>query len=325
LSANRDLSGKVIVVSGAAGFIPGHLCEFYLAQGATIYGLDNFLTGRRARIEELRKHEHFHFIEQDVSKPLDSWSSTIPRADWVYHLASPASPLDFEKIPLEIIDVNTNGTRNMLELARIHQARFLLASTSEVYGDPEIHPQTENYFGRVNCTGPRAPYDESKRLAEAMTMTFRRNFELDTRIVRIFNTYGPGMRANDGRVIPNFVNQALRGDDITVFGEGEQSRSFCYVLDLVAAMDTVMNSQESTPVNIGNTEEYSIIGVAQKIIELTKSKSQIVYRPLPKDDPTQRRPDLGKLFSLGDFRPSIDLEKGLTHTIEYFQRLATTD
>lgn len=309
------IEGKTILVAGAAGFIPHTLAKFYLEKGAKVIGLDNFITGSHQNIDLLSKYPNFQFHHCNIYENLP----TISNVDYIFSMASPASPIDFSIIPLEIMRVNSEGTLKLLELARVSGARFLECSTSEVYGDPEIHPQVESYVGHVNPIGPRSCYDESKRYAEALTMTYHRKYHVDTRIVRIFNTYGPGMRANDGRVIPNFINQALRNEDLTVYGEGSQTRSFCYVDDLVRAMDIVMFSNDHTPFNIGNPDEYSILDCAKEIIRVLDSKSKIVYRELPEDDPKQRRPDMTKLQKISDFKPQVGFEEGIKRTALFFK------
>lgn len=313
----ENYSDKTFLVAGGAGFVPGHLCEFYLNKGAKVIALDNFVTGSRSNAEILKKYDNFEFHEVDIIKELPDFSNV--KIDYVLSLASPASPVDFAKIPLEIMLVNSEGTRKLLELAKEKNARFLEASTSEIYGDPEVHPQVESYLGSVSCIGPRSCYDEAKRYAEALTMTYHRHFGVDTRIVRIFNTYGPRMRGDDGRVIPNFINQALKGEDLTVYGDGKQTRSFCYVTDLVEAIHNVLFSQDHTPFNIGNPDEYTILEAAEYIIEALGSSSKIVYRDLPKDDPKQRRPSIEKLQSVSDYSPKVTFKEGIQETAKYFK------
>lgn len=316
----ETLEGKTILVAGAAGFVPSTLSEFYLRDlGAKVIGLDNFITGSRSNIEILSKYENFEFHECDVAEGLPDFSGVD--IDYIFSLASPASPIDFKVIPLEIMKVNSMGTWNLLELAKEKGARFLEASTSEVYGDPEIHPQVEEYVGSVNPIGIRSPYDESKRFAESLTMTYHRQFAVDTRIIRIFNTYGPRMRPDDGRVIPNFINQAMNNEDITIYGDGTQTRSFCFVTDLVAAIHNVMFSEVHTPFNCGNPDEYTIKEAAEFIIKTLNSESKITYHPLPEDDPKKRRPDMHKLFTISDYRPKVGFEEGLKQTAEYFKSL----
>ncbi|MCY4644201.1 MAG: GDP-mannose 4,6-dehydratase [Bacteriovoracales bacterium] len=311
---------KVFLVAGAAGFVPGSVSEFYLQKGGRVIGLDNFVTGQRANIERLKKYPKFSFIECDIGLGIPDLREQ--KIDYILNLASPASPVDFYKIPLEIMRVNSQGTTHLLSLARESGARFLEASTSEVYGDPEIHPQKETYLGRVNSLGPRGCYDESKRFAEALTMSFHRHFGVETRIVRIFNTYGPGMRADDGRVIPNFVSQALTGADLTVYGDGRQTRSFCFVSDLVEGIHNVLFSGDPMPFNVGNPDEYTIMDCARFVIEALGSSSRIVHRELPEDDPQRRRPDLTRLEKLCDFRPKVGLREGIERTARYFKDLS---
>jgi len=315
----ENFEGKTFVIAGAAGFVPGHVCEFYLKRGARVIGLDNFITGTQATVNILKKYPNFDFHHCNIFESLPDFSGL--KIDYVFSLASPASPIDFAKIPLEIMRVNSEGTMKLLELAKVKKARFLEASTSEVYGDPEIHPQVETYHGNVNPIGPRSCYDESKRFAEALTMSYHQKYGVETRIIRIFNTYGPRMRPDDGRVVPNFINQALKGEDITVYGDGSQTRSFCFVSDLVNAMNYVVHSDDPTPFNIGNPDEYTILDAAKVIIKSLESKSKIVNLPLPKDDPTRRRPDLTKLQSVCDYAPQVSFETGLRETALYFKSL----
>ena len=312
------MEGKTLLVAGAAGFIPSHVCEYYLRLGAQVIGLDNFLTGNKQNISLLSKWNTFSFYKCDVSRELPDFTDTP--IDFVLSLASPASPKDFENLSLEIMSVNSMGTQNLLELAKEKKARFLEASTSEVYGDPEVHPQTEDYFGRVNPIGPRACYDESKRFAEALTMSYHRRYGVDTRIARIFNTYGPRMRPNDGRVIPNFITQALAGKDITIYGDGSQTRSFCYVTDLVECLHRVLFSDDHLPFNCGNPEEYPILYVAEQVVSILKSPSKLTYKTLPQDDPKKRCPNIGKLKTLGAFQPQVDFSKGIRQTANYFRQ-----
>jgi len=316
----ESLEGKTVLVAGAAGFVPSTLAEFYLNLGAKVIGLDNFITGSRSNLDILSKYENFDFHECDVSEKLPDFSGL--EIDFIFSLASPASPIDFKVIPFEIMRVNSMGTWNLLELAKEKHARFLEASTSEVYGDPEIHPQVEEYVGSVNPIGIRSPYDESKRFAESLTMTYHRQYNVDTRIVRIFNTYGPRMRPDDGRVIPNFINQAMKDNDITIYGDGTQTRSFCFVTDLVDAIHNVMFSEVHTPFNCGNPDEYSIKDTAEFIIKTLGSKSKITYHPLPEDDPKKRRPDMHKLLTISDYSPKVSFEEGLHKTAAYFKTLS---
>ena len=312
------MEGKTFLVAGAAGFIPSHVCEYYLKSGARVIGLDNFLTGNKHNISLLTKWNAFSFYNCDVSHGLPDLSDTP--IDFVLSLASPASPKDFETLSLEIMAVNSLGTRHLLELAKEKKARFLEASTSEVYGDPEVHPQTEDYFGRVNPIGPRACYDESKRFAEALTMNYRWRYGVDTRIARIFNTYGPRMRPNDGRVIPNFITQALTGEDITIYGDGSQTRSFCYVTDLVECLHRVLFADDHLPFNCGNPKEQSIKYVAEQVVSILGSSSKLTYVPLPQDDPQRRCPNITKLKTLGDFQPRVDFPEGIRQTAHYFRQ-----
>lgn len=314
-----NLENRTVLVAGAAGFVPSTLCQFYLERGAKVIGLDNFITGSKSNIELLQKFDNFEFYECNIYEGLPDFSDI--EIDYIFSLASPASPIDFQIIPLEIMRVNSEGTLALLNLARAHKARFLEASTSEVYGDPEIHPQVESYVGHVNPIGPRACYDESKRYAEALTMSYHNKYGVDTRIVRIFNTYGPRMRPDDGRVIPNFINQALRGDDVTVYGDGSQTRSFCYVTDLVEAISHVMFGEDITPFNVGNPDEYTIKETAELLIKLLGSDSKIVYKELPKDDPKRRRPDISKLQKMSGYTPKVTFEEGMRKTAEFFKSL----
>ena len=308
-----------VIVSGAAGFIPSHLCDRLLAEGHTVVGLDNFLTGSPENVRHLAGVPEFRLIEHDVTRPLPA-SLGSERVDAVLHLASPASPVDYLEHPIETLDVGSLGTRNLLELASSHKARFLLTSTSECYGDPLVHPQVETYWGNVNPVGPRSCYDESKRFAEALTMAYHRAHGVRTTIARIFNTYGPRMQLNDGRVVPAFVDQALRGEPLTVFGEGSQTRSFCYVSDLVDGLYRLLLSDERYPVNLGNPHEMTILEFASHILALTGAKSEIHFKPLPEDDPRQRKPDIAKARRLLNWEPKVSLEDGLRQTVEYFQK-----
>jgi dTDP-glucose 4,6-dehydratase len=306
-----------IIVSGAAGFIGSHFCDLLLARGHTVVGLDNFLTGNPANLEHLAKEPRFRLIEQDITKPF----SVDGVVDCAVNMASPASPKDYLDHPIETLEVGSIGTERMLELAREKGARFLLTSTSECYGDPLEHPQVESYWGNVNPVGPRSCYDESKRFAEAITMAYHRQYGLRSNIVRIFNTYGPRMKLDDGRVVPAFLDQALRGEPITVFGDGSQTRSFCYVSDLIEGIYRLMLSGEPYPVNIGNPNEMTILDFARHIQRLTGSRSGVVFQPLPQDDPRQRRPDISKARELLGWEPMVRLDEGLQETIAYFQNL----
>lgn len=306
-----------IVLSGAAGFIGSHFCDRALAEGHTVVGLDNFLTGAARNIAHLAGEARFRFIEQDITEEFSIDGSV----DCVVNMASPASPKDYLAHPIETLEVGSIGTGRMLELAREKNARFLLTSTSECYGDPQVHPQVETYWGNVNPVGPRSCYDESKRFAEALTMAHHRKHGVRTNIARIFNTYGPRMKLNDGRVVPAFLDQALREEPMTVFGDGRQTRSFCYVSDLVDGLYRLMFSEERYPVNLGNPREMTILEFAEEIRRLTGTRSQIVFEPLPEDDPQQRRPDIGKAEKLLGWRPVVSLEEGLKPTVEHFRRV----
>jgi dTDP-glucose 4,6-dehydratase len=315
----NDYEGKTFVVAGAAGFVPSTICEFYLERGAKVIGIDNFITGSTSNISLLSKYKNFEFFEMNVYEKLPNLQGL--KVDYVLSLASPASPIDFGIIPVEIMRVNSEGTLKLLELTKDKGARFLEASTSEVYGDPEIHPQREDYVGHVNPIGPRSCYDESKRFAEALTMSFHHRYKVDTRIVRIFNTYGPRMRPNDGRVIPNFINQALKGEDLTIYGDGSQTRSYCFSTDLVNAINNVLHSNDHTPFNCGNPDEYTVKETAELVIKILGSSSKLKYLPLPKDDPKRRRPDISKLQSVSDYKPVMAFEEGIRQTAEYFKLL----
>jgi dTDP-glucose 4,6-dehydratase len=291
------------------------MCDRLLAEGHTVVGLDNFLTGSHRNLAHLAGEPRFRFIEQDITKRF----SIDGAVDAVVNMASPASPKDYLEHPIETLDVGSIGTRNMLELASANHARFLLTSTSECYGDPAVHPQIETYWGNVNPVGPRSCYDESKRFAEALTMAYHRTFDLATNIARIFNTYGPRMKLDDGRVVPAFLDQALRGEPMTIFGDGSQTRSFCYVDDLVDGLYRLMFSAERYPVNLGNPNEMTILEFAENIRRLTGSTSELVFNPLPEDDPRQRRPDISKAQSLLGWKPRVDLKDGLERTVAYFR------
>lgn len=307
---------RTAVVTGGAGFLGSHLCERLLHEGYKVFCLDNLITGSIENIHHLAGNEHFHFIKQDVTEYL-----YIPNhVDIIFHFASPASPIDYIEYPIPTLKVGALGTHKTLGLAKDKKAAYLLASTSEVYGDPLVHPQSEDYWGNVNPIGPRGVYDEAKRFAEAMAMAYHRYHGLDSKIVRIFNTYGPRMRINDGRVVPAFISQALKGEDLTVFGNGSQTRSFCYVDDLIEGIYRLSQSKLNTPVNIGNPTELTIKQFAEKIIELTNSKSKIKYLPLPVDDPKVRQPDITKAKKELGWEPKVGLEEGLRKTIEYFKK-----
>lgn len=305
-----------VVVAGGAGFLGSHLCDRLMARGDRVTCVDDLSTGRVANVAHITD-DRFRFVEHDVVEPgLDDLGLDDVTA--VMHLASPASPPEFLRRPLATLDVNSIGTRHLLDLARSHDARFFLASTSEIYGDPLVHPQPESYRGNVSSTGPRSVYDESKRFAESLTMTYRREFDLDVRIVRIFNTYGPRMQPDDGRVVTNFVNQALAGEPITIYGDGSQTRSFCYVDDEVIGFLALLDGANTGPVNIGNPHEFTMLELAAMVVELTGSSSEIVHRPLPVDDPKLRCPDITLARDLLRWEPTIDLRTGLERTIEWF-------
>ena len=304
-----------IVVTGGAGFLGSHLCDRLLAEGHEVVCIDNLLTGSAANIAHLQDNPRFTYVQHNVTQ----FISVDGAVDFIFHFASPASPVDFERLPIQILKVGALGTHNALGLAKAKGAGFMLASTSEVYGDPLVNPQPESYWGNVNPIGPRGVYDEAKRFAEALTMAYHRVHGIDTRIVRFFNTYGPFMRLDDGRVVPNFIGQALRGEPLTVHGDGSQTRSFCYVSDTIEGVYRLMLSSEHEPVNIGNPMEITILEFAQRILQITGSSSTIVFHPLPKDDPKQRRPDISKAKRLLGWEPQVSLEEGLRRTIEYFQ------
>jgi len=305
-----------ILITGGAGFIGSHLCERFLADGNDVICMDNLLTGAADNIAPLFANRRFSFIQQDVT----TYIYVKGEVDAILHFASPASPIDYLELPIQTLKVGSLGTHKALGLAKEKNARFLLASTSEVYGDPLVHPQNEEYWGNVNPIGPRGVYDEAKRFAEAITMAYHRTHKVETRIVRIFNTYGPRMRLNDGRVVPNFISQALKGEPLTVYGDGSQTRSFCFVTDLVEGIARLLRSDYSSPVNCGNPIETTILEFAERIKALTKSKSEIVFRPLPVDDPKVRQPDITRARKLlGGWEPKIALEDGLKKTIEYFK------
>jgi dTDP-glucose 4,6-dehydratase len=309
-----------VLITGAAGFLGSHLVDRFLAEGHDVIGMDNLITGSRDNITHLAGQRRFLFVSHDVSRfiQLDG------PVDGVLHFASPASPIDYLELPIQTLKVGSLGTHNALGLAKAKDARFLLASTSEVYGDPQVHPQPESYWGHVNPVGPRGVYDEAKRFAEAMTMAYHRYHGLETRIVRIFNTFGPRMRAHDGRVVSNFVVQALKGEPLTVYGNGQQTRSFCYVSDLIDGIYRLFESTESEPVNLGNPDEFTVRQLADLVLRLTGSKSPIEQRPLPEDDPRVRQPDVSKAKALLGWSPRVSLEEGLGRTIDFFRQLSTT-
>ncbi|QOR76300.1 MAG: SDR family oxidoreductase [Thermoflavifilum sp.] len=307
---------KRILITGAAGFLGSHLCDRFVQEGFHVIGMDNLLTGSLRNIEHLFPLENFEFYYHDVTKFVH-----VPgRLDYILHFASPASPIDYLQKPIQTLKVGSLGTHNLLGLAKEKKARILVASTSEVYGDPEVHPQPEEYWGHVNPVGPRGVYDEAKRFMESITMAYHNFHGLDTRIVRIFNTYGPRMRLNDGRALPAFMTQALTGQDLTVFGDGSQTRSFCYVSDLVEGIYRLLFSDYHLPMNIGNPDEISLLDFAKEILELTGSKQKIVFKPLPTDDPKQRRPDITKARTILGWEPKVSRHEGLRLTLEYFKK-----
>ena len=303
---------KRVLITGAAGFLGSHLCDRFIKDGYRVVGMDNLITGDLRNIEHLFKNENFEFYRHDVSQ----YIHVEGQLDYILHFASPASPIDYLKIPIQTLKVGSLGTHNCLGLALAKGARILVASTSEVYGDPTVHPQTEEYWGNVNPVGPRGVYDEAKRFQEAMTMAYHTYHGLETRIVRIFNTYGPRMRLNDGRVLPAFIGQALRGEDLTVFGDGSQTRSFCYVDDLIEGIYRLLLSDYPHPVNVGNPDEISIGEFAEEIIKLTGTTQKVCYKPLPKDDPTQRQPDISKAREILGWEPKVDRADGLRITYD---------
>lgn len=306
---------KTALITGGAGFLGSYLCERLINSGFKVFCLDNLITGSLKNIAQLESNKNFEFIRHDISKQV----AIKDKINFVLHFASPASPVDYLKYPIQTLKVGSLGTHNGLGIAKEKKARFLLASTSEVYGDPLTHPQNENYWGNVNCIGPRGVYDEAKRFAEAITMAYHRVHKVDTRIVRIFNTYGPRMRKNDGRAIPNFISQALQDKSLTVYGKGLQTRSFCYVNDLIEGIWRLINSDTCLPVNIGNPDEMCLIDLARAILRISQSKSKITYRQLPVDDPKQRRPDISRAKKYLKWRPEVTLEDGLRRTIEWFR------
>lgn len=303
-----------VLITGAAGFLGSHLTDALLAAGHSVLGVDNFCTGSLKNIEHLRHEARFEFLEQDICQPFNPG-----RVDYVFNFASPASPVDYSRLGIETLMAGSMGTRNALDIAKKYGAKFLHASTSECYGDPEVHPQTEDYWGRVNPIGPRSVYDEAKRFSEALVMAYHRYNKVDTRLVRIFNTYGPRLQKNDGRVISNFMMQALRGEDLTIYGEGDQTRSFCYVSDEIEGILGLSRSNEHLPTNVGNPVEWTILECAKVVLRVTGSTSKIVYCPLPQDDPLQRQPDISKAKRLFGWEPKIDLETGLKLSLDYFR------
>lgn len=311
------MNRKRVLITGAAGFIGSHLCDKFLSEGYDVVGMDNLITGDLRNIEHLFPIKEFTFYHHDVSKFVH-----VPGAlDFILHFASPASPIDYLKMPIQTLKVGSLGTHNCLGLAKAKKARILVASTSEVYGDPLVHPQHEEYWGNVNPVGPRGVYDEAKRFQEAMTMAYHQFHGVETRIVRIFNTYGPRMRLDDGRALPAFIGQALRGEDLTVFGDGSQTRSFCYVSDLIEGIYRLLHSEETRPVNIGNPNEISLLDFAKEIIALSGTRSSIVYKPLPQDDPKQRQPDIRRAKEVLGWEPVVSRSEGLIKTHEYFSKV----
>lgn len=312
---------KKVLITGAAGFLGSHLCDRFIKEGFHVIGMDNFITGDKKNITHLFNNSQFEFVQHDVTE----FVTIEGDLDYILHFASPASPIDYLKIPIQTLKVGSLGTHNLLGVAKAKNARILIASTSEVYGDPLVHPQNEDYYGNVNTIGPRGVYDEAKRFQESITMAYHRFHGLETRIVRIFNTYGPRMRLNDGRVIPAFMGQALRGEDLTVFGDGSQTRSFCYVDDQVEGIYRLLFSDYAYPVNIGNPHEITIKDFAEEIIKLTGTKQKIIYKDLPVDDPMQRKPDISLAKKLLKWEPKVDREEGMRKTFKYFKSLSKED
>ncbi|HEU4635244.1 MAG TPA: UDP-glucuronic acid decarboxylase family protein [Edaphobacter sp.] len=308
------MKSQTILVTGAAGFLGSHLCDALLAEGHTVVGVDNLATGKMANVEHLSSESRFRFLDQDICLAFDPG-----KIDYVFNFASPASPVDYTRLGIETLQVGSAGTLNTLELARKYGAGYLHASTSECYGDPEVHPQVETYWGNVNPIGPRSVYDEAKRFSEAAVMAYHRYHGVNTHLVRIFNTYGPRLQANDGRVISNFMIQALQGQPLTIYGDGSQTRSFCYVSDLIDGIVRLSKSEEHLPVNIGNPTEWTIAECAKEVLAVTGSESEIVYKPLPQDDPTRRRPDITRARTLLGWEPKIQLREGLERSLEYFR------
>ena len=308
---------KTVLITGAAGFLGSHLCDRFIAEEFHVIGMDNYITGDQDNIEHLFEHPNFEFIEHDITNHIDI-AQTI---DYILHFASPASPIDYLKIPIQTLKVGSLGTHNLLGLAKAKNARILIASTSEVYGDPLVHPQSEEYYGNVSAIGPRGVYDEAKRFQEALTMAYHRFHGLETRIARIFNTYGPRMRLNDGRVIPAFMGQSLRGEDLTVFGDGSQTRSFCFVDDLIEGIYRLLFSDYTLPVNLGNPDEITISEFAQEILTLTNTNQKIKYKPLPKDDPLKRQPNISLAKKILNWAPKVNRSEGMKKTLEYFRTL----
>lgn len=312
------MGSKKVLITGAAGFLGSHLCDRFLKEGYSVIGMDNFITGDKKNIAHLDNNQKFSFINHDITE----FIKIEGELDYILHFASPASPIDYLKIPIQTLKVGSLGTHNLLGLAKAKKARLLIASTSEVYGDPLVHPQTEDYYGNVNTIGPRGVYDEAKRFQESITMAYHRFHGVETRIARIFNTYGPRMRLNDGRVIPAFMGQALRGEDLTVFGKGMQTRSFCYVDDQIEGIYKLLLSDYSNPVNIGNPHEITIRDFAEEIIKLTGTKQKVIYKALPIDDPMQRQPDISLAKKLLGWEPKVGREEGMKVTFNYFKSLS---
>ena len=312
-------TGKRVLVTGAAGFLGSHLCDALLAQGHSVIGVDNLSTGSEANLRHLRNEPRFELQRQDIVEPFD-----VGRVDLIYNFASPASPVDYARLGIETLRVGSAGTLNTLDIARKYNASFLHASTSECYGDPEVHPQVETYWGNVNPVGPRSVYDEAKRFSEAAVAAYHRYYTVDTRLVRIFNTYGPRLQANDGRVISNLMIQALRGLPLTIYGDGSQTRSFCYVSDLIDGVLRLMTSSEHMPVNIGSSEEWSILECAREVLEVTGAKVEILFEKLPQDDPTRRRPDITRAQNLLGWQPTVSLREGLHESLAYFRDCVMT-
>ncbi len=308
------MKNSTILVTGAAGFLGSHLCDTLLGEGHTVLGMDNLSTGDPANLQHLHGEPRFRFIEADITRPFDPG-----RVDYVFNFASPASPIDYLRLGVETLLVGSAGTTHTLDVARKYDAGYLHASTSECYGDPEVHPQVETYWGNVNPIGPRSVYDEAKRFSESAVTAYQRYYGVDTHLVRIFNTYGPRLQANDGRVISNFMTQALRGEPLTIYGDGRQTRSFCYVSDLIDGIVRLSRSPEHTPVNIGNPGEFTMLECAQEVLAVTGSNSEITFRPLPQDDPARRRPDITKARALLGWEPKIQLREGLAMSLDYFR------